>query len=110
MNPELVVQEQGLIGAALIRKDGTLVKDVLPNSVDKEIFSLMCATIYGAAITIYGEMKDKEPKQIYMEGQGAYVVLLPYNSRHFWSLIIPINRDVKKLTEEFIEKTKEYVI
>ncbi len=107
MNPDQVVQELGLIGAALIRKDGTVVRNLLPDGIDKETFSVMCATIYGAAVTVYGEMKYKEPTQIFMEGQEGHVVLLPFDSRHFWSLIIPATKDVKKVTEEFLEKTKE---
>ncbi len=107
MDPDKVVQDLGLIGAALIRKDGTVVKNILPDEIDKETFSVMCATIFGAAATVYGEMKYKEPKQIFMEGMEGYVLLFPFDSRHFWSLIIPANKDVKKVTDEFIEKTKE---
>lgn len=101
-----VISDIGLIGAALIRRDGTLQESLLPENIDKETFSIMCATIYGGATTVYSEMNYKEPPNIIIYGKEINLVLFPNSSRDFWVLLTPTGIDPAKAREEFIARKK----
>ncbi len=101
-----VISDIGLAGAALIRRDGTLEESLLPENIDKETFSIMCATIYGGATTVYTEMNYKEPLNIVVYGKELNLVLFPNSSRDFWVLLSPTNLDPTKAREEFIARKK----
>jgi predicted regulator of Ras-like GTPase activity (Roadblock/LC7/MglB family) len=100
------INEIGIIGTALIRRDGTLEESLLPENIDKETFSIMCATIYGGATTVYTEMNYKEPLDIVIYGKELNLVIFPNSSRDFWVLLIPTSMDPSKAREEFIARKK----
>ncbi len=100
------INEIGVIGAALVRRDGTLEEANLPENIDKETFSIMCATIYGGATTVYSELNYKEPLNIIVYGKELNLVLFPNSSRDFWVIMIPTSIDPVKAREEFVARKK----
>ncbi|MEM3965022.1 MAG: roadblock/LC7 domain-containing protein, partial [Thermoplasmata archaeon] len=95
------INEIGILGVALIKRDGILEDSLLPENVDKETFSIMCATIYGAATTVYSELNYKESLNIVLYGKELNLVIFPNSSRDFWAIMIPANMDPIKAREEF---------
>ncbi|MDP8011641.1 MAG: roadblock/LC7 domain-containing protein [Thermoplasmata archaeon] len=101
-----VIKDLGLIGATLIRRDGTLIEGILPDYVDKETFSIMCATVFGGASTAYDELHFKDPELLTIYGDEGNVIMFPNGPRDFYAIISPSGMDPKKIKDEFIEKQK----
>ncbi|MGC8646150.1 MAG: hypothetical protein ACP5RZ_01215 [Thermoplasmata archaeon] len=97
-----VLKNLGIMGASLIKRDGTLEESLLPDYVDKETFSIMCATVYGGAATAYDELRFKDPHLITINGQEGNVVMFPNGPRDFWALIVPPDKDPLKIRDDFL--------
>jgi len=101
-----IIKDLGLIGASLIRRDGTLEEGILPDYVDKETFSIMCATVFGGATTAYDELHFKDPQILTIYGMEGNIIMFPNGPRDFWALIAPVGKDPNKVKDEFLEKQK----
>lgn len=103
---EQIVKDLGLIGASLIRRDGTLEEGIFPDYVDRETFSIMCATVFGGAVTAYDELHFKDPHTLIIHGEDGIIIMFPNGPRNFWALISPVDKDPEKVKNEFLEKQK----
>ena len=72
-------------GAVLVKRDGTLIMKDLPENIHAETFSIMCATIYGAAITANSNLKSNLNK-IEIEGEAGSLLILPVNDKKLLAL------------------------
>ncbi|MGC8663470.1 MAG: hypothetical protein ACP5SF_03080 [Thermoplasmata archaeon] len=101
-----IIKELGLVAATLIRRDGTLIEGVLPEYVDKETFSIMCATVFGGASTAYDELHFKDPELLTIFSSEGNLIMFPNGPRDFYALISPAGSDPVKIKNEFVEKQK----
>jgi len=106
MITDQIIKDLGLIGASLIRRDGTIEEGILPDYVDKETFSIMCATVFGGASTAYDELHFKDPHLLTIFGLEGNIIMFPNGPRNFWALISPVEKDPLKIKDEFLEKQK----
>jgi len=100
MDLENLKKELSLTGIAIIRRDGTMEDSVLSEQLNKDTFSIMCATIYGAAITADNELKYKDLKRIVIDTESGSLLLLPYKDRHFLISITPQNSNIDEIAKK----------
>jgi len=100
------LKELGIEGYASIRKDGLLVESILPEYIDKETFSIMCATIYMGSISAYNELHLKGPDTVILNGFERNMVILPKDQKEIWVIILPVETNVNNAIKNFLEKMK----
>lgn len=101
-----LLKDLGLLGATLIRRDGTLEEGILPDYVDKETFCIMCATVFGGASTAYDELHFKDPQILTIYGNEGNIIMFPKGPRDFYAIIASPEKDPVKVKDEFLEKQK----
>jgi predicted regulator of Ras-like GTPase activity (Roadblock/LC7/MglB family) len=69
------IREAGVDAVAVVSRDGSVLGADLPQGVSKETFSIMCATIHGAGMTVSTELKRSPPKQILLQTAEGTVVI-----------------------------------
>lgn len=63
------------MATALLSRDGGVLGSDLPSSVPAEVFSILCATIFGAAVTAHIEFGRPPPDRVVVEGAGTLTVI-----------------------------------
>lgn len=95
---------EGVKGYALISRDGITEKSELPSGLHGETFSIMIATIYGAAITTQDELKKDRLNYIRLESdEGPTIITGAGNS----ILAVNLNKDAKQTLEKVLAAAKE---
>ncbi len=101
-----IVNDMGIIAAALIRRDGTLEDIVLPVNMDKDTFAILCATIHASALKIYNEIGYQAPSKIALFGKDANLFIFPNESKNFWAILVPVTMDPDQVINDFLTKVK----
>ena len=83
------MRDAGVIGSAVVSRDGTVQAADLPPAVSRETFSIMCATIHGAGITVSNELRRGTPKRIVIESPEGHVVITEAGRRSLLVLVLP---------------------
>ena len=97
MDVKRIVQEVGAYGGALVRKDGSLVHAELPSSINRGTFSIMSATIYGAAYTAQSEIFSSKIKKVVVEmDSGHWMIIYPTDDQNLLVLLVD-EEGMKKL-------------
>jgi predicted regulator of Ras-like GTPase activity (Roadblock/LC7/MglB family) len=104
MDLESLKKEMNLVGIAIVRRDGTIGDSLLSEQLNKDTFSIMCATIYGAAITANNELKYKNLKKIVIDTESGSLVIVPFKDRHFIISIVPQNSNIDHVIENINSK------
>lgn len=89
MNVNEIKKSMKLRGVAIIDRSGIIEEEALPKDLNKEMFSVMCAALYGAANTINKDVLKSSTKKIKLEGSTDNILISPYNNRHFIVFIAP---------------------
>lgn len=100
------LKELGLEGFAIVRKDGLLVDSMLPNYIDKETFSIMCATIYMGSVSAYNELHLKGPERVTLNGFETNIVILPKDQKEIWVILLSTSMNIEETIRNFLEKIK----
>lgn len=95
-----------LEGFAIVRKDGLLVDGILPDYIEKETFSIMCATIYMGSVSAYNELHLKGPDRIILNGFDMNLVILPKDQKEMWVIILSSSVNIEETIKNFLEKIK----
>jgi len=101
MNLKELKEAVGANGAVLVKRDGSLLMKELPENIHAETFSIMCATIYGAAITANSNLKSNL-KKIEVEGEAGSLLILPVNDQK----LIALYSNSKINTEDVLKYLK----
>ena len=79
----------GATGVAIVSRDGTVLGADLPPSVSRETFSIMCATIHGAGMTVSTELQRTNPSRIVLETAEGRLVIAEAGRRALVVLVLP---------------------
>lgn len=94
------VRNAGVLGAAVVSRDGTVLGADLPDSVQRETFSIMCATIHGAGMTVSSQLQRTNPKRIVLESPEGRIVILEAGRRALLALVLAQDTDVEQVAQD----------
>ena len=89
------MRDAGASGTAVVSRDGTVLASDLPATVSRETFSIMCATIYGAGMTVSNELRRGTPRRIVLESPEGRVVIAEAGRRALLVVVLPSEADVE---------------
>ncbi|MEK6850911.1 MAG: roadblock/LC7 domain-containing protein [Candidatus Thermoplasmatota archaeon] len=75
------IREAGVDAVGVVSRDGSVLAADLPAGVSRETFSIMCATIHGAGMTISNELRRSPPKRITLHVDEGTVVIAEVGRR-----------------------------
>lgn len=90
----------GATGAAIVSRDGTILGADLPPTVSRETFSIMCATIHGAGMTVSTELRRANPRRVVLEGAEGRVVITEAGRRALVVIVLPPGIDLEKMSND----------
>lgn len=90
------IRDGGVLAVAVVSRDGTVLGSDLPAGVSKETFSIMCATIHGAGMTVSNEMKRSPPKRIVLESNEGRIAISEAGRRALVVIVLPHEMDVEE--------------
>ena len=88
----------GAAGVAVVSRDGTILGADLGPEISRETFSIMCATIYGASMTVSAELRRPNPNRITLESAQGRVVIAEAGRRALVVMILSSAMDADKLS------------
>jgi len=90
----------GATAVAIVSRDGTVLGADLPPSVSRETFSIMCATIHGAGMTVSTELRRTNPSRIVLETAEGRLVIAEAGRRALVVLVLPPGTDLERISGE----------
>ena len=94
------IRKAGALAAAIVSRDGTVLEADLPPGVSRETFSIMCATIHGASMTVSAELHRGKPRRIVIEVDAGRVMILEAGRRALAVLVLTANTDPATLADD----------
>jgi len=97
-------------GVALIGRDGVPIAYSLPENVKSDTFSIMCATMLGAALTAASELKTSLPKWVTVEGADLKMVITHAGRKALIAVVVKAgvkSELLYPLIESAVEKIKQ---
>ncbi|MFO7991437.1 MAG: roadblock/LC7 domain-containing protein [Thermoplasmata archaeon] len=79
---------KGVFGSAVISRDGMIISSDLPAGVHEETFSIMCATIIGAANTANSELDRRSPNKIIVDSDEGRIIIANAGSKLILSVVV----------------------
>ncbi|HLF07444.1 MAG TPA: roadblock/LC7 domain-containing protein [Thermoplasmata archaeon] len=86
--------------SAMVSKDGLVIASDVPPGVYVDTFSIMCATILGAAATADSELKLSPPKRIVVSAEDGNIIILNAGRKTLAVLVTTKDADPDKIVEE----------
>jgi len=90
-------EEFGSVASAVISRDGLLIAADMPEGVTAETFTIMCATLMGAASTAHSELKIGQPKLIKISSEKYDMILAGAGRKSIAVSIVPIGSKIDDL-------------
>lgn len=97
----------GYDGAAVIKKDGTLIASYLPSCANPDVFSIMSATMMGAAETAKAELKIASNLEEIKVKAGTKVISAKEVNRELLLICLSTNSSEDKLNSMLPNLIKE---
>ena len=82
---------------AVMARDGVTISYELPENVHHETFSIMCATLLGAAHTLNSEFPDSDVERIIIEAGKFRLLIIGVDLDVLIAVILPRNLDLSSL-------------
>ncbi len=86
--------EFGSVASAVISRDGLLIAADMPEGVTAETFTIMCATLMGAASTAHSELKIGQPNLIRILSEKHEMVLSGAGRKSIAVCVVPIGAKI----------------
>lgn len=88
------------IATALLMRNGQVVYAEVPSGVYTESFGIMCATMFGAAVTAYAELHWPPPERIVIEGADGTTILVGRGEKTLLVAVVDRTGDRTQILEE----------
>ncbi len=89
----------GVIGSAILTRDGMILDSDLPLDIHEETFAIMCATMVGASITANSEIDYSSPDKIIVDSSEGKIVLATISQNKILATVIDQKFNLGKLFE-----------
>ncbi len=102
-------QTCGAFASAIISRDGLVIAADVPEGVSMETFSIMCATLLGAASTAHSELRVGTPVNVLVESEDARMIVKGAGRKALIVTVLPLKADMDvamKKVEELAETIK----
>jgi predicted regulator of Ras-like GTPase activity (Roadblock/LC7/MglB family) len=99
MIDENKLRELGFRGVAIIRRDGRLENAVLPDHLDREMFSLMTAIMFSSSETINDEINSKM-NYVRIDGDEWDLVIMKKDNYNFYAILAKHNMPADEIKEK----------
>lgn len=89
----------GAAGVAIVSRDGNVLGADLAPEISRETFSIMCATIYGASMTVSAELRRPNPSRITLDSAHGRVLIAEAGRRALVVLVMSSATDSERLSD-----------
>jgi predicted regulator of Ras-like GTPase activity (Roadblock/LC7/MglB family) len=104
------LRTHGAFGSAIIARDGTLLASDVTDSANIETFTIMMATMFGAAVTAANELNKKPPTKVVAESEDFKMLLTTKGKKMFLAVILPKDaneNEILKKTDKILKSAEE---
>lgn len=104
--------EFGSIASAIVSRDGILLVSDIPDGVVAETFTIMCATMMGAASTAHSELRIGQPKIMRVTSEKNEMLILSAGRKAIIVCVVPAGARLDELQsrlKEIVEGVQESV-
>lgn len=101
------IREAGVRAVAVVSRDGSVLAADLPPGVSRETFSIMCATIHGAGMTVSNELRRSPPKRIVLHAAEGSVVIAEVGQRALVVFVLDPGTDLDAITARIATHLEE---
>jgi len=92
------IRDAGAQAAAVVSRDGSVLAADLPPGVSRETFSIMCATIHGASMTVSSQIRREAPRRIVLDSASGSVVIMEAGRRALVVVVLPDGFDLEAVS------------
>ncbi len=96
---DTLMGKKGVLGSAMISRDGGVLMADLPAGIHSETFAIMCATIIGAAHTINSDLGIGSPDNIVVDAQKGKFVISKAGKKELLAVVIDENYDLSEFQD-----------
>ena len=96
-------QSCGSIASAIISRDGLVIAADLPDGVSMDTFSIMCATLIGAASTANSELRVGTPQSVPVESEDAKMLVVGAGRKALIVTVLPNRADAAVAKKELLK-------
>ena len=100
--------KMGARGAIVLDKDGTHITSDLPGDINQNTFSIMCATVMGAAKTANSELDRKPLRKVSIDSQDRRIIMMNAGRKLVLSVIVSSSVNMER-AEEGISQAAEKI-
>jgi len=91
------------VSSAIISRDGLVIAADLPEGVSFDTFSIMCATLLGAASTANSELRVGTPQTIVVESEDSKLVVVGAGRKALVVAVLPSSGDESVAKRELLK-------
>jgi len=102
--------EFGSVASAVVSRDGILIAADIPEDALPETFTIMCATMMGAASTAHSELKIGQPRILRVTSDRHEMILIGAGRKAIVCCVVPIGARIEPLQQrlqKIIEGVRE---
>ena len=92
--------EFGVIASAVLSRDGLLIASDIPEGITAETFTIMCATMMGAASTAHSELKVGQPQVMKVQSKEHEMFVVGAGRRALMVSVAKRGVDADKLLKQ----------
>lgn len=89
--------EFGVVASAVLSRDGLLIASDIPEGITAETFTIMCATMMGAASTAHSELKVGQPQVMKVQSKEHEMFIVGAGRRALMVTVAKKGVDPEKL-------------
>lgn len=97
----------GSHAAAVVSRDGLIIASDIPETISRETFAIMCATILGAGMTAATELRSSPPAHIVLTTREYRIHIFEAGPRALVVLVVPPDRTEAELRSALQPITEE---
>lgn len=93
------LKKEGVFGSSMIDKEGDPIASDLPEGTNDDTFSIMCATIMGAANTANSELNWISPEKVLVDSKEGKIIITSAGKKEILAVIVDQTVDLGPILE-----------